>query len=313
MKPLLLLPCLLLYITTTAQKVEKYFDFRWKETTPDSARYAAMIERTDSGWHRKDYFIHERSLQMDGTYEDEACKTANGLFVYYHANRRLKRKGEYSHGQFNGLWVSYHANGMMSDSIHYNNGHRTGTCLGWYADGTASDSAVWNADGSGIAVAWFNNGSPSFAGRYSAGEKKNGKWQFFHNNGKVAAFEWYQDGVLVNKQYFDEQSNPMDTTSHDHEANFPGGIKAWQKYLYKHVYFPTQYQLVNADQAVVVVDADIDEDGNVSNAEVSAPFHPEFDIIALDAVRKSPKWLPAVQHNRRVRTRVRQPVYFAQE
>ncbi len=62
-----------------------------------------------------------------------------------------------------------------------------------------------------------------------------------------------------------------------------------------------------------MVDAVIDEDGNMTNVEVNTPFHPDFDKIAVNALRKSPKWAPAIFHNRRVKYHMRQAVTFQQE
>jgi hypothetical protein len=172
---------------------------------------------------------------------------------------------------------------------------------------------VWNADGSGVGIRWFDNGSVSSAGLYASDRKANGKWQFFHKNGKPAAIEIYNDGALVNKQYFDENGNNIpDTANKDHIAEFPGGNNAWLKYLQKHLYFPDQYQIKNSDHAVVVVTFTVDEDGNVIEAEASTPFYPAFDRIAENVVRKSPKWLPAINHNRRVKDRFTQAVIFQQ-
>jgi antitoxin component YwqK of YwqJK toxin-antitoxin module len=303
----------ILSLPTFAQKIETFYDYRWKETKPELARFFAVIEKTDSGWHRSDYFIQERKLQMHGLFEDSACKKANGEFHYYHSNGRLEKLGHYIHGKRDGLWLSYHYNGIMNDSITYNKGHRIGACYQWYENGYPSDSSFWNPDGSGIAIGWFNNGNPSYAGRYSAGEKKNGKWTYFHRNGKPSASEMYSDGVLVDKQYYDEQGTATDTVNKDRTASFPGGQQAWQNYLNKKLYFPTQYKIVNGDKAIVIVDAVIDEEGNVTDVTVSTPFHPAFDKIALQVVRKSPKWEPAIQHNRKLRYKIRQGIYFAQQ
>jgi outer membrane biosynthesis protein TonB len=84
------------------------------------------------------------------------------------------------------------------------------------------------------------------------------------------------------------------------------------KYLNKHMFFPAQYNITNADEAVVVVDANIDEDGHMTDAEVSTPFYPDFDKIARQAVQKSPDWIPARMHNRHVKFFIRQPVVFSQ-
>jgi hypothetical protein len=208
--------------------------------------------------------------------------------------------------------VSYHFNGMMSDSTTYLNGHKIGVSCRWYENGYPSDSSVWNADGSGVEVGWFNNGIPSYAGNYGPREKKQGKWMYYHRNGKPSAIELYKEGALIDKQYLDEQGNVTDTVNKDRHASYPGGLKSWQKYLGNQLYFPANYKLVNGDKAIVVVDAIIDEEGNVTNVTVGTPFHPAFDKIAVDVIRKSRQWEPAIQHNRKVQYKLKQPVVFAQ-
>lgn len=64
--------------------------------------------------------------------------------------------------------------------------------------------------------------------------------------------------------------------------------------------------------AIVVVDAAIDEEGNVTDILLTAPLHPDFDKIALTVMRKAPKWIPAINHNRKVKFYFRQPVVFQQ-
>ena len=313
MKLFLFLVALIFSVATFAQTIEKYYDYQWKETKPELSRFVAVIDRTDSGWHRRDYFLQEKSLQMEGTYDDSACKIPNGKFRYFHSNGNPDRVGSYVHGKKEGLWLDYHYNGMMSDSTTYSNNHKIGASYGWYEDGSPSDSAVYNADGSGVMVGWFNNGNPSFAGRYGAGGKMNGRWVFYHSNGKVSATEFYNNGVLADKQYFDEKGQATDTTNNDKAASFKGGIKEWQRYLNNKLYFPTNYKLINGDRAIVVIEAVIDEEGNVTNVAVNTPFHPAFDKIAVEVIKKSPRWEPAISHNRKVIYRIKQPVVFRQE
>lgn len=203
-----------------AQKIEKYFDYEWKECTPDAARFYGLITKTDSGWHRRDYFIHDYILQMDGTYEDSACKIPNGMFYYFYANKRPSAVGRYVHGKRQGVCVSFNENGIMSDSAFFEDDNPVGVRLGWHANGYPSDSAFWQQDGSGTVINWFDNGNPSSAGRYIGWNRPHGKWQFFHNNGKLSAVETYVNGKLTDKQYFDETGAPKDTTNHDHGAEY---------------------------------------------------------------------------------------------
>lgn len=313
MKAWLLFLCIGVSATASAQKIEEYYDYNWKRCEAEQARYYTLIEKTDSGWHRRDYFIHEGSLQMDGYYADQECKTANGPFYYFHPNKNLESAGSYVNGKKENVWVSYYPDRILSDSATYLHGNKVGLCLGWHDNGYVNDSSIFNQDGSGVEVTWFDNGNPSSAGRYAAGYKQNGKWQYFHRNGQPSANEIYNDGTLVSKTLFTEQGvQEADTTSHDREASFPDGVQTWQKFMLKHLWFPDQYKITNADKAVVVVTFTIDEDGNVTDANLLAPFHPAFDDIALKMLAKSPKWIPAIQHNRRVKYRFKQQVTFQQ-
>lgn len=297
----------------SAQKIEEYYDYNWKRCEAEQARYYTLIEKTDSGWHRRDYFIHEGSLQMDGYYADKECKTANGPFYYFHTNKNLESAGRYVNGKKEDVWVSYYPDSVLSDSANYLHDNKVGLCLGWHDNGYLNDSSVFNEDGSGVEVTWFDNGNPSSAGHYSAGKKMHGRWQFFHRNGRLSAMETYSDGNLISREYYDETGNlETDTTSHDREASFPGGMEAWKKFVLKHLWFPEQYQITNADKAVVVVSFVIDEEGNLTDANLLAPFHPAFDKIALDMLSKSPKWFPGIQHNRKVKYRFKQQVTFQQ-
>lgn len=300
----------------SAQKIEKYYNYDWQEVDDASrARFYSLVEKNDSIWSRKDYYLREGTLQMQGYYRDADCKIEDGAFTWYHSNGYLKMRGNYVNGKKRGIWLSYHENGMMSDSIFYDeHGWITGTSLGWHENGIMADSTVLNPDGSGVSVFWWENGNPSAAGRYSAGKKKNGKWQYFHSNGQIASIESYDNDQLVDKSYYDENGvKQSDTANHDRQASFPGGLAAWQKYLKKNLYFPSRYKLVNGDEAVVMVRFAVTEDGSISDVTVTIPLHPDFDKLALEVIKRSPKWLPAVSHNRKIKEYHQQPVTFAQE
>jgi antitoxin component YwqK of YwqJK toxin-antitoxin module len=314
MKPLIFSIFIVSYMQANAQHYERYYDYRWERCEPTQARFYTVLKKKDSLWEREDYFIHERSLQMQGSYTDTSCGIAQGKFFYYYPNKHLESVGNYKDGKKDSLWLDFYPNGMIEDSITYTMGNKTGTSYAWHSNGYFMDSAVWNSDGSGVEVSWFDNGNPSSGGRFSAGYKQNGRWKYFHKNGKMSALELYRDGILTEKQYYDEAGNPIyDTTNKDHAAQFPGGMKAWQKYLSNRLYFPAQYKFENADKAVVVVSAVIDEDGNVTDVEINTPLYPAFDDIALKVIKRSPKWEPQVQHNRRIKSRIIQAVYFTQE
>jgi hypothetical protein len=135
---------------------------------------------------------------------------------------------------------------------------------------------------------------------------------FFHKNGKIAAREVYNMDQLVSREYYSAEGTQEDSTQKDLNATFPGGEAGWRKFMYKHIFFPPQYQFVNGDRVTVVVTATIDEEGNVVDPFVEVPFNRAFDNIAITIFKRSPKGLPAMRHNRAIVQSVRQPITFAQ-
>lgn len=294
-------------------QTEKYYNYRWEICNPEEARFYSIILKTDSGYVKQDYFIHERAMQMSGKYKDADCKIPDGYFFYFHPNKNMSSSGRYINGKKEGLWQSFHSNGVMKDSSVYNAGRVTGTYMSWHPNGYGADSMHFNADGSSVHVSWFENGVLSSAGRYNPLRMQQGKWMYYHNNGQPSAIETYDEGGLLNASYFDEQGNPeTKTESKEIEAMFGNSDNDWVKYMNKNSYFPDRFKLTNSDKAVVVVTFAVNEEGKVVDAYVSTPFYPEFDKIALNAVQRSNKWKPAISHNRKVKTWLNQVLTFVQ-
>ncbi|MBL0355668.1 MAG: energy transducer TonB [Chitinophagaceae bacterium] len=307
MRSFFLLTLTLFYFTAQAQKIETYYDWQWKVCDIPYARFFSVVEKADTVWKRTDYYITELRLQMKGSYKDHDCKIKHGSFNYFHSNGNLSSAGLYLNNKKQGLWLSYHINGMMRDSTVYDAERPMGTGLGWHANGVMSDSNVYNPDGSAVKVDWFDNGQLSSAGR-TVNNKQQGKWQYFSSNGNLCARELFDTGKLVSRVYFNEDGSAIsDTASRDREAVCK---KNWQLYLQNNLYFPANLKIVNSDQATVVVNFTIDEDGKIKDAYVSSSFHFHIDQIALDVLKNGPGWIPAIDHNRKVKAYRRQPMTF---
>lgn len=294
--------------------IERYYSENRKELfSSDGARFYTISTNTDSGWYTKDYILTINKLQMSGLFEDKENNIKNGIFYWFFPDGKIKTIGKYTHNLKDGTWLQYYSNGSLEDSLNYEKGNRRGISISWYLDGKIKDSFNNNENGNGIGVSWFDNGQPSSAGRYINFNNQHGRWNYYHKNGKISAVELYDNGILKDHQYFDEKGILSDTSLYNSEAEFPGGTKGWHKYLSAKLYFPGNLNFKNSYTAGIVITGIINEDGQVLNAEVSVPLHPEFDKIALNAVNKSPKWIPAISHNRRVYFYFRQLVTFTQE
>lgn len=311
MKKWLLLLFLIVNSALKGQDREIYYDHEWKVCSPSEAQYISIIKETDSGWLRKDYFVSTKALQMSGLYMDEATEIKNGRFYYFYANGVLKATGKMINNKKEGTWLSYHTNGMLNDSNFYSFGEPIGISLEWHSNGYIADSIMYDGD-TDTEVSWYDNGAPSSAGRFIEG-KQTGVWQYFHKNGTLAAKEKYNAGKLLMRQYYDTSGiEEADTTSKDRDADFKGGEKGWSKFVYKQIYFPRGYRFSQGDKVTVLVTALIDEEGNVTEPFVELPVHPDFDKIAISIFKRSPKWIPAIRHNRTVKQYIRQGVTFEQ-
>ncbi|NML19272.1 TonB family protein [Pseudoflavitalea sp. G-6-1-2] len=92
------------------------------------------------------------------------------------------------------------------------------------------------------------------------------------------------------------------------ESEYPGGTAAWQRYLYKNIRYPQDAQ-DSEIQGTVMVQFIVDKEGNVSDVEaISGPE--ELRAEAVRVIRKSGKWIPAVQNKNKVKSYKRQPIGF---
>ncbi len=300
-------------LPVSSQKITTYYDYKWQTCDASKARFFSTFEKTDSGWYRNDYFVNSMQLQMTALYKDSTCKIINGHAVYYYANGLMEAAGKRINNEYEGVYMRWHPNGMLADSANYHNGKFTDTRFLWYANGMMSDSMIKINDSITVNVSWFDNGNPSATGYYIK-SKKSGKWNYFHKNGKLAAVEMNENDKVTEVEYFNEDGSPLsDTSLATREGSFKGGLKKWKQYLLDKIYWPSNYKLVNSNTVTVVVSFIINEEGKVEGAYVSTPFNEIFDEIALDVINKSPLWLPTIDHNRKVKQHLRQPLTFLQE
>ncbi|MFN8290245.1 MAG: hypothetical protein U0U70_08315 [Chitinophagaceae bacterium] len=204
-KTICLLTMLVIITTTTviAQKTETWYDYNWKPCEPPMARFYGTVEKTDSGWFRKDYFLHsgKATLQMQALYEDADCKVQHGQTYYYYANGNLQSAGRRVHGKREGICVSYHSNGMMSDSAFWHENVPQGIQFRWHRNGYVSDSINYINNNTRTEVSWWDNGGLAAAG-YLQNDNMHGKWKFYHRNGQLAGEEVYDNGKVISKTYF---------------------------------------------------------------------------------------------------------------
>lgn len=92
------------------------------------------------------------------------------------------------------------------------------------------------------------------------------------------------------------------------ESQFPGGISAWAAFLNRKLNYPQQ-AADNEIQGTVMIQFIVDLQGNVS--EVTAISGPEeLRAAAINVIKQSSKWTPAIQNGIPVKSYKRQPITF---
>jgi len=92
------------------------------------------------------------------------------------------------------------------------------------------------------------------------------------------------------------------------ESEFPGGAHAWLRFLQDNLVYPPKAIKKNI-QGTVVLQFIVDKDGTVSDIQaIGGPK--ELQQSAIDAMKKTPKWKPAIQFGKHVKSYKKQPIVY---
>ena len=92
------------------------------------------------------------------------------------------------------------------------------------------------------------------------------------------------------------------------DAQFPGGIESFRRFLTYHLITPDDLQA--GEKKTVLVRFKVDVDGSISNAQIMQSGGEKYDKEVLRVLNKMPKWVPATQNGVKVATWFTQPVSF---
>ncbi len=143
--------------------------------------------------------------------------------------------------------------------------------------------------------------------------KENSKYVFYENHAVKGFAQFNTTGQVTEQAGYDESGKTIPGYIFQKEAVFPHGVQAWQKYLVKGLTSnqPKAY-LDGKMSGTVVVSFLVNKQGNVEEAKViESSGYDELDQHALNVIKNSPKWIPAVQYNEAVIYRQKQSLTYA--
>jgi TonB family protein len=98
-------------------------------------------------------------------------------------------------------------------------------------------------------------------------------------------------------------------SSVEHVPTFPGGEKAFTRFLANTIKYPAQ-AVTNRVQGRSIIAFVVEKDGSLSDIRVLRALGNGTDEEAIRALKTSPKWNPGVQNGHRVRVQYSVPVSF---
>ena len=98
-------------------------------------------------------------------------------------------------------------------------------------------------------------------------------------------------------------------TAVEQPAKFPGGISAWNRYIGATLIYPPAAKRAKKEGRAFVSFV-INTDGSIQDVQILNKMGYGFDEEAIRVIKAMPKWAPAKQGGKTVRSRYTQPISF---
>ena len=134
----------------------------------------------------------------------------------------------------------------------------------------------------------------------------------YYPNGKLRASYIYNPKTKKDVQKgYDEKGKTIADFKFIKEAEFPGGIENWQKFLISNIKTKIPIKRgAGKGSYIVIVRFKIGKDGVIFNIEPETNFGFGMEEEVMRVIKKSPKWSPEISLNQIEIAEKRQPVTF---
>lgn len=144
-----------------------------------------------------------------------------------------------------------------------------------------------------------------------------GSFYYTNDTGAIVIEKKFHNGILIEtidklKKAPEAKKDSLKSaefTMIEVEAEFPGSLGGWRKFLEKNLNYPER-AINNNKQGTVVVQFIVDTEGKILEPRIYKSVEYSLDEEALRIIRKSPRWIPAVQNGKKVKAYRRQPIVF---
>ncbi|MCO5947716.1 energy transducer TonB [Mucilaginibacter flavidus] len=228
----------------------------------------------------------------------------DGPFVAYYYKGGRKTIGRFNNGVLSGKVSTFYPNGKLYQALVYKDGDtvRYGDCGDLTGAGLAE-----NGKGKWIEYSY------DFKQIYEEGPIENGVragiWRISGNK-KNIILENYQGGKLISASYEDTVIRNKEYPHTDHIPIFAEGMRGFWNFLTKNARYPVSARREGIS-GKVVVGFMVEVDGSLTNFRIIKGVNDDLNNAVIDALKRSPKWIPASYKGVPVRVESQVPFTFA--
>ena len=297
-----------------------YVDYYEKPAEGAEAIYHIRVYKekpTDADWKMVVKFRDGRTVHSVGRVKDPVAMVKQGEFTNFDTKGNKSSAGRYDNGKKEGEWLYWSEGDKLSARYHFHEDIMVGSNKGWYENGNLQDSFELDKAGNGMGYGYYEDGKIRYEGNFAAGLKK-GQWKYYYdlsNRPKSMEINFEKDSLISSKCFTKDGDPQRQGCYYEKEAFFPGGDKAWAKYLIAELSDKPTGKWVNGKNSIyiAVVSFVVGKDGTLHDVKVENPDIKKLDKIAESVIRNSPPWEPAILYNQPVNAYRRQPITFVAE
>lgn len=165
----------------------------------------------------------------------------DGKYKGYEANQ-LVEEGAYLNNKKTGVWTKYYPNGNKKHELTFANNIANGYAKIYYRSGQLQEEGIWKTNRwEGQYKYYHEDGTLKYDWSYNESGKREGQQLYFHENGMLMYIgswkdgkeagelvEYYEDGSIKAKRYFDEGNViPEKTITLVEGKEFDGNVKKY--------------------------------------------------------------------------------------
>lgn len=271
-------------------KYTYYFDGELRPASKGDALIVGRGVKTTNGI-TVDFFATKTGGKLFTTdFTDSTLNFMHGRNIEYDKKGRPVISNFYKNNILDGLMQKWDTDGRMTDSLIYGNGTMLNkTKFHYTKSGSIVKKDFIDSANNIMQVTFLDTAGSKSSEVIFTGEK--GVWNYY-KNGSI----YKTDSVF---------------TRIEKDASYPGGPEAWRKHLEKNMDgLVTVRNGAPPGNYTPIIQFMVDTDGKISDIKALTNIGYGTEDEAIRVIKKSGKWIPAVQFGKNVKAYRKQPLTF---